>query len=62
LKKSLSLALAMALLLSLMSVAYGFGPIQEVFPIFTQPSAETGEAINETPQLWFIEFNGVPYS
>lgn len=59
-KKSLALALALTMLLSLISVAYGFGPIQQVFPIFAQPSAETGEAVNETPQLWFVEFNGAP--
>ena len=60
LKKGLALALSLTLLFSLISAAYGFGPIQEVFPIFAQPSAETGEAVNETPQLWFVEFNGAP--
>jgi minor extracellular serine protease Vpr len=29
-------------------------------PLYPAPSAETGEMINETPQLWFVELASKP--
>jgi minor extracellular serine protease Vpr len=37
--------------------ADGTGPIE---PLTPAPSAETGEMVNETPQLWFVELSGAP--
>jgi len=33
------------------------GPIE---PLYPPPSAETGEMVDETPQLWFVEFASLP--
>ncbi|MCX7977310.1 MAG: S8 family serine peptidase, partial [Bellilinea sp.] len=33
------------------------GTVEPLYPIY---STETGEMVNETPQLWFVEFNGSP--
>lgn len=33
------------------------GTIEPLFPVY---SSETGEMVDETPQLWFVEFNGSP--
>lgn len=33
------------------------GPLEPLYPVY---STETGEMIDETPQIWFVEFNGSP--
>jgi subtilisin family serine protease len=33
------------------------GTVEPLYPIY---STDTGEMVNETPQLWFVEFNGSP--
>ncbi len=33
------------------------GPLEPLYPVY---STDTGEMIDETPQLWFVEFNGSP--
>ena len=32
----------------------------QIVPLIPPPSAETGEMINETPQLWFVELTSAP--
>ncbi len=59
-KKFLFSLLVLVILLSmtLSSVfAQGVGPVE---PLTPPPSAETGEMINETPQIWFVELSGAP--
>ena len=54
-----------ALLIAALAVA-GFSPalagngVMQVFPQNPAPSAETGEMIDETPHLWFVELAGLP--
>ena len=33
---------------------------EEVFPLDAGPATEAGDAINETPNLWFVELSGAP--
>jgi subtilisin family serine protease len=39
------------------ATAVDYGPIT---PLSPPPTAETGEMVNETPTLWFVELNGAP--
>lgn len=54
------------LLISVLLLTAVFGAVaaQDEFPplepLFPAPSAETGEMINETPSLWFVELNSRP--
>ncbi|MEW6401053.1 MAG: S8 family serine peptidase [Chloroflexota bacterium] len=34
----------------------------QVVPLTSQPSAETGVMVDETPRLWFVELSGAPVS
>lgn len=34
--------------------------VEQVYPLNPAPSAETSEAFNETPRLWFVELSGSP--
>jgi minor extracellular serine protease Vpr len=55
-KKGVSWLLLIALLaISLPAVAQ-----EPVEPLVPPPSAETGEMVNETPSLWFVELAGKP--
>ena len=36
------------------------GAVTEVTPLAPAPSAESGQIVNETPNLWFVELSGKP--
>jgi minor extracellular serine protease Vpr len=59
-KRTLSLFALIAILLSALaapSLAQDMGPIE---PLTPSPSAETGEMLNETPSMWFVELSSKP--
>ncbi len=53
----LLLVLAMILPTAGLAAAQDVGPVE---PLVPPPSAETGEMVDETPQLWFVEFGSAP--
>jgi minor extracellular serine protease Vpr len=51
------------LILALLLAGFGSAAAQEegpIEPLNPPPSAETGEMVDETPQLWFIELSSLP--
>ena len=59
-KRTFSMFALIAILLSAFaapSVAQVVGPIE---PLTPPPSAETGEMLNETPTMWFVELSSKP--
>jgi subtilisin family serine protease len=53
----LSLVLIVTMLSSSLALADGADPIEPITPVV---SDGTGELVNETPQLWFVELSGAP--
>src|SRR5688572_17795915 len=56
---SIFLVLALAFGSFAPAVADGAGPLE---PPAVPPSAETGQLVDETPGLWFVELSGAPIS
>ncbi|HSF80327.1 MAG TPA: S8 family serine peptidase [Anaerolineales bacterium] len=58
-KRTLTIMILLGMLLSAFTIpALAVeGPIE---PLVPPPSAETGEMVNETPSLWFVEFSSPP--
>ncbi|PWB53625.1 MAG: peptidase S8 [Anaerolineales bacterium] len=52
--------LVVTLLLSLIVVPVFADDVVPIEPLFPPPSAETGEMVDETPQLWFVELSSAP--
>lgn len=61
-KKLLGLLVALTLVFT-MSMGYVMSqgnPVAELAPIYPHPQGGTGEMLDETPQLWFVELAGAP--
>lgn len=61
-RKLLVLLVCLTLVLTL-SVGFALSqdnPVTEVIPLVPHPEAGTGEMVDETPQMWFVEFTGAP--
>ena len=52
--------LILVLLASTFGAAFADEGIEELQPEVTVPSAETGELVDETPSLWFVELSSAP--
>lgn len=59
-KKIIFSMLVVTLLLSLIVVPVFADDVVPIEPLFPPPSAETGEMVDETPQLWFVELSSAP--
>lgn len=59
-KIGFSLLLILTLAFSSFSSVFAFDGADVVEPLFAPPSAETGEIVNETPTLWFVELASAP--
>ena len=44
----------------ILAASAGAENVEQLMPLTPAPSAETGEATNETPSLWFVELNSAP--
>jgi minor extracellular serine protease Vpr len=61
-KKFLYIVFVVTILLS-MSISTAFAQdVGPVYPLTPPPSAEIGEMVDETPQLWFVELSSPPTS
>lgn len=58
-KRFLATLLVLGLFMTIFSVS-GAQNLEELEPLITYPSAETGLMLDETPQFWFIELQSKP--
>jgi subtilisin family serine protease len=59
-KLGFSLLLILALSLSSIDSVFADFGVEPVLPLAAAPSAETGEMVDETPALWFVQLGSVP--
>jgi minor extracellular serine protease Vpr len=59
-KRTVSLLALIAILLSAFAIPAFAGDVTPLEPLTPPPSAETGEMLNETPALWFVELTSKP--
>lgn len=59
-KVGFSLLLILAIGFAGVGAAFADNGVTPVVPLVAAPSAETGEMVNETPALWFVEFKSPP--
>ncbi len=55
-----SFSIVILLMIALVPMAGAQGGVFPVEPTDPPPSAETGELVNETPTMWFVEFSSAP--
>ncbi len=58
--RKLSTILAVVVVLALVVPVTAQGSVQPVEPLVPPPAAETGEMIDETPDMWFVELSSPP--
>src|SRR5512139_3553952 len=58
-KKWVTVPVLIAILVTAIPV-FAQEPVQPVEPLVPPPLAETGEMVDETPSLWFVELSSPP--
>jgi minor extracellular serine protease Vpr len=59
-KKNFTVLFILAILVSLLATSVGASEIFQLEPLQPASSAETGEMMDETPQLWFVQLRSNP--